>query len=53
MEQDNGAAMMFAYTLCRNPYVTEVALDCHIALNHGGIGGMRCDYEWKYKPLSH
>ena len=53
MEQDHGAAMMFACALCRNPYVTKVALDCHIALNHGGIGGARLDYEWKYKPLMH
>ena len=36
--------------LCRNPYVTKAALDCHIALNHGGIQGARRDYERKYKP---
>ena len=53
MEWDHGAAMMFACTLCRNPYMTKVVLDCHIELNHGGIEGARCNYEWKYKPLMH
>ena len=51
MERDHGTAMMFACALCRNPYITKVVLDCHIALNHRGIGGARHDYE--YKPLMH
>ena len=51
MEEDHGAAMMYACALCRNPYVTKAALDCHIAWNHGGVGGARQDYKRKYKPL--
>ena len=53
MEWDHGAAMMFVCTLCRNPYVMKVVLDCHIALNHGGVDGVRHDYERKYKPSMH
>ena len=45
-----GAMHALICALCRNPYVTKAALDCHIALNHGGIQGARRDYERKYKP---
>ena len=45
-----GAVNLQICALCRNPYVTQAALDCHIAHNHGGIGGARRDYERKYRP---
>ena len=49
-EKHYGAMHALICALCRNPYVTKAALDCHIALNHGGIQGARRDYERKYKP---
>ena len=41
MEEYHGAAMMFACSLCRNPYVTKVALDCHLAWNPWGGRGSK------------
>ena len=49
-EKHYGASSVHICALCRNPYVTKTALDCHIAHNHGGIQGARRDYERKYKP---
>ena len=49
-EKHYGAANLQICALCRNPYVTQAALDCHIAHNHGGIEGAHRDYERKYKP---
>ena len=49
-EKHYGAANIQVCALCRNPYITKAALDCHLTLNHGGIEGARRDYERKYKP---
>ena len=53
MERHYGDAVMFACILCRNPYATNVALDWHVALNHGAIGDVRWDYERKYNLVMH
>ena len=48
-EKHYGAANVQICVLCRNPYVTKAALDCHLTINHGGIEGTHRDYERKYK----
>jgi len=49
MEKYYTALSCFVCALCRNPYLTKTALDCHIAHNHGGSQLARRDYERKYK----
>ena len=49
-EKHYGTANVQICALCRNPYVTKAALDCHLTHNHGGIEGALHDYERKYKP---
>ena len=49
-EKHYGAANVQICALCRNPYVTKAALNCHLTHNHGGIEGARRNYERKYKP---
>ena len=48
MESCHNAASCHVCALCRLPYVTRVALDCHIVHNHGSVHMARRDYERKY-----
>ena len=43
-EKHYGAANVKICALCRNPYITKAALDCHLTHNHGGIEGASRDY---------
>ena len=48
-EKHHFASVCYVCTLCHLPYVTKVALDCHVAHCHGSVHRARSDYERKYR----
>ena len=52
MEKHHNGTSCHVCALCQLPYVTKVALDCHIVHNHGSVHMARRDYERKYKLKS-
>ena len=52
MEKHHNETSCHVCALCQLPYVTKVALDCHIVHNHGSVHMARQDYDRKYKLKS-
>ena len=48
-EKYHSASACYICALCCLPYVTKVALDCHVVRFHGSVGKARNDYDRKYK----
>ena len=48
-EKHHSASVCHVCTLCHLPYVTKVALDCHVAYCHGSVHRARSDYKRKYR----
>ena len=49
MEKDHLALSCHVCALCRNIYVTSVALHCHISNYHGNLDLAKRDYKRKYE----
>ena len=48
-EKHHSASVCHVCALCHLPYVTKVALDCHVAHCHSSVHRARSDYKRKYR----